>query len=179
MAAHVCTGMTSKEGAKRCITASSPHSLRPVARQFRAELPDNLKALFRPVTMVAPDLLQIAEIMLFSEGFDGARALARKMTTLYRVARDQLSKQVRVVSSRPTVGHTTKDPHAIATVTSMPPPPPSVHIHSPPPTRSATSPAAPLRLWPPRAQVRPRPCWWLEARGRFAAGGPRALPRLA
>ena len=59
----------------------------------RTELPDNLKALFRPVTMIVPDLLQICEIMLFSEGFEGARVLAKKMTTLYKLAREQLSKQ--------------------------------------------------------------------------------------
>ena len=59
----------------------------------RTELPDNLKALFRPVTMIVPDLLQICEIMLFSEGFEGARVLAKKMTTLYSLSKAQLSKQ--------------------------------------------------------------------------------------
>lgn len=59
----------------------------------RTELPDNLKALFRPVTMVVPDLDQICEIMLFSEGFDTARVLAKKMTVLYGLAKEQLSKQ--------------------------------------------------------------------------------------
>jgi len=59
----------------------------------RTELPDNLKALFRPVTMIVPDLPQICEIMLFSEGFLTSRNLAQKMTVLYRQAQEQLSKQ--------------------------------------------------------------------------------------
>ena len=59
----------------------------------RSELPDNLKALFRPVTMVVPDLLLICENMLMSEGFTMAKLLAKKMTVLYKLAKEQLSKQ--------------------------------------------------------------------------------------
>ena len=52
-----------------------------------------MKALFRPVTMIVPDFLQICEIMLFSEGFEGAKVLAKKMTVLYKLSKEQLSKQ--------------------------------------------------------------------------------------
>ncbi|KAL8426027.1 hypothetical protein Efla_001945 [Eimeria flavescens] len=59
----------------------------------RSELPDNLKALFRPATMTVPDMAMICEIMLISEGFQDSRVLARKMTILYKLAQAQLSKQ--------------------------------------------------------------------------------------
>jgi dynein heavy chain len=59
----------------------------------RTELPDSVKALFRPVVVIVPDLQQICEIMLFSEGFSMAKVLAKKMTVLYKLAREQLSKQ--------------------------------------------------------------------------------------
>jgi len=35
----------------------------------RTELPESVKALFRPVVVIVPDMQQICEIMLFSEGF--------------------------------------------------------------------------------------------------------------
>ncbi|XP_040439457.1 dynein heavy chain 10, axonemal [Falco naumanni] len=59
----------------------------------RTELPESVKALFRPVAVVVPDLQQICEIMLFSEGFLMAKILAKKMTVLYELAKEQLSKQ--------------------------------------------------------------------------------------
>ena len=59
----------------------------------RAELPENLKALFRPCAMVVPDFELICEIMLVAEGFLEARLLARKFITLYTLCRELLSKQ--------------------------------------------------------------------------------------
>lgn len=49
----------------------------------RTELPESVKALFRPVMCIVPDLQQICEIMLFSEGFllakvNGVMVLYRK-----------------------------------------------------------------------------------------------------
>ncbi|XP_042314347.1 dynein axonemal heavy chain 11-like [Sceloporus undulatus] len=59
----------------------------------RAELPENLKALFRPCAMVIPDLELICEIMLVAEGFVDARLLSRKFICLYKLCHELLSKQ--------------------------------------------------------------------------------------
>ena len=59
----------------------------------RAELPENLKALFRPCAMCVPDLGLICEIMLVAEGFLEARNLSRKFITLYKLCKELLSKQ--------------------------------------------------------------------------------------
>ncbi|XP_031749733.1 dynein heavy chain 11, axonemal [Xenopus tropicalis] len=59
----------------------------------RAELPENVKALFRPCAMVIPDFELICEIMLVAEGFVDARMLSRKFISLYTLCRQLLSKQ--------------------------------------------------------------------------------------
>ena len=59
----------------------------------RAELPENLKVLFRPCAMCVPDLRLISEIMLVSQGFLEARPLSNKFITLYKLCKELLSKQ--------------------------------------------------------------------------------------
>lgn len=52
----------------------------------RSDLPDNLKQLFRPLAMTQPDRNLIAEVMLFSRGFQTAETLAKKIVPLFTLA---------------------------------------------------------------------------------------------
>ena len=59
----------------------------------RAELPESLKALFRPITVMVPDRQLIMENMLMAEGFVEAKMLAKKFASLYYLLEDMLSPQ--------------------------------------------------------------------------------------
>ncbi|KAG5188873.1 dynein heavy chain, N-terminal region 2-domain-containing protein [Tribonema minus] len=70
-------------------------TLNPAGKDYggRSRLPDNLKALFRPVAMGRPDNEMIAEVILYSEGFGDAKELSAKIVSLFSLARQLLSRQ--------------------------------------------------------------------------------------
>ena len=47
----------------------------------RTELPDNLKSMFRPISMVVPDSCLISEIILFGEGFNNTKVNVKPFIT--------------------------------------------------------------------------------------------------
>jgi len=97
----VCDG--TKAESARIVIESDEISLDPTCGGFitmnpgylgRSELPEGLKALFRPITVMVPDLVLICENMLMAEGFVFAKILASKFYGLYSLLRDLLSKQI-------------------------------------------------------------------------------------
>ena len=70
-------------------------TLNPAGKGYggRSRLPDNLKALFRPVCLSVPDNEQIAEVVLYSEGYATAKALSTKVVSLFTLSKQLLSKQ--------------------------------------------------------------------------------------
>lgn len=59
----------------------------------RSNLPDNLKKLFRSVAMSKPDKELIAEVMLYSQGFNQAKTLSKQTVPFFDSCAKSLSKQ--------------------------------------------------------------------------------------
>ena len=59
----------------------------------RSELPSGLKALFRGVMMLVPDMEIIMKVKLTASGFTEANVLAKKFNVFYRLCKQQFSAQ--------------------------------------------------------------------------------------
>ena len=70
-------------------------TMNPAGKKYggRSKLPDNLKALFRPVAMSRPDNDQIAEVMLYANGFQAAKKLSTKVVSVFSLSQELLSPQ--------------------------------------------------------------------------------------
>lgn len=53
----------------------------------RTKLPDNLKAQFRPVQMILPNLRVITEVILYCNGFLTSDELSTKITKVFEFAK--------------------------------------------------------------------------------------------
>ncbi|SCP04556.1 dynein heavy chain, putative [Plasmodium ovale] len=59
----------------------------------RSKLPESLKILFRPITVIVPDFNKICENMLMAEGYVEAKHLSIKFTTFFELAQSLLKEK--------------------------------------------------------------------------------------
>ncbi|KJP87668.1 hypothetical protein AK88_02696 [Plasmodium fragile] len=59
----------------------------------RSKLPESLKILFRPITVIVPDFNKICENMLMAEGYVDAKYLSIKFTTFFELAQSLLKEK--------------------------------------------------------------------------------------
>jgi dynein heavy chain len=57
------------------------------------KIPDNFRVLFRSIAMMNPDATVITQVCLSAKGFTTAHNLARKVTSMFNICQNTLSKQ--------------------------------------------------------------------------------------
>lgn len=57
------------------------------------KIPDNFRVLFRSIAMMNPNAMIITQVCLSSKGFVNAHILARKVTSMFSICQNTLSKQ--------------------------------------------------------------------------------------
>jgi hypothetical protein len=57
----------------------------------RSKLPSNLINLFRIVSMITPDSIQIGQVMLMNKGFERAKMLSEKIVKVFKLTEEQMA----------------------------------------------------------------------------------------
>lgn len=74
----------------KCISFVSAKMLLKSISSHQIFRPTNLKTLFRPVTMVQPETMEICEISLYASGYSNAKSIAKKIAKLYEICANLL-----------------------------------------------------------------------------------------